>query len=110
MAPKAVTVTSPAVLPVTFPAGFAVFTLVLLFAASVTAHDYSDALRKCILFFEGQRSGKLPSDQRVKWRGHSALHDGASAGVDLRGGYYDAGDNIKFGFPMALRRQCLPGV
>lgn len=23
-------------------------------------------------------------------------------GVDLEGGYYDAGDNIKFGFPMAF--------
>ncbi|MFS8028709.1 putative cellulase [Helianthus anomalus] len=99
MAPKAVTVTSPAAFPVAFPA---VFVLLLLFAPSATAHDYSDALRKCILFFEGQRSGKLPADQRVKWRSHSALHDGASAGVDLTGGYYDAGDNIKFGFPMAF--------
>ncbi|CAM8938285.1 hypothetical protein QQ045_013579 [Rhodiola kirilowii] len=65
-------------------------------------HDYHDALRKCIMFFEGQRSGKLPSDQRIKWRGDSAMRDGASAGVDLTGGYYDAGDNIKFGFPMAF--------
>ncbi|KAI3744417.1 hypothetical protein L1987_57497 [Smallanthus sonchifolius] len=96
MAPKSVT--SPAA----FPAVFAGFTLYLIFSASAAAHDYSDALRKCILFFEGQRSGKLPPDQRVKWRSHSALHDGASAGVDLRGGYYDAGDNIKFGFPMAF--------
>ncbi|XP_022864293.1 endoglucanase 8-like isoform X1 [Olea europaea var. sylvestris] len=65
-------------------------------------HDYHDALRKSILFFEGQRSGKLPPDQRVRWRRDSALHDGATAGVDLRGGYYDAGDNVKFGFPMAF--------
>lgn len=75
MAPKAVT--SPAA----FPVAFAVFTLVFLFCGSVNAHDYSDALRKCILFFEGQRSGRLPPDQRVTWRSHSALHDGASAGV-----------------------------
>ncbi|KAL3327491.1 hypothetical protein AABB24_035264 [Solanum stoloniferum] len=65
-------------------------------------HDYHDALRKSILFFEGQRSGKLPPDQRIKWRRDSALHDGASAGVDLTGGYYDAGDNVKFVFPMAF--------
>ncbi|ONI31790.1 hypothetical protein PRUPE_1G331000 [Prunus persica] len=65
-------------------------------------HDYHDALRKSILFFEGQRSGKLPPDQRLKWRRDSALHDGSTAGVDLTGGYYDAGDNIKFGFPMAF--------
>lgn len=68
----------------------------------VLGHDYSEALRKCILFFEGQRSGRLPPDQRLTWRRDSALHDGATAGVDLTGGYYDAGDNIKFGFPMAF--------
>ncbi|KAI7756371.1 hypothetical protein M8C21_026137, partial [Ambrosia artemisiifolia] len=88
--------------PTTSPLVLAVVTLFLLIFTSVNAHDYSDALHKCILFFEGQRSGRLPPDQRVTWRGHSALHDGASVGVDLRGGYYDAGDNIKFGFPMAF--------
>ncbi|GFQ05804.1 endoglucanase 9 [Phtheirospermum japonicum] len=66
------------------------------------AHDYKDALAKSILFFEGQRSGKLPSMQRMDWRGDSALSDGAKAGVDLTGGYYDAGDNVKFNFPMAF--------
>ncbi|PIA26604.1 hypothetical protein AQUCO_09100045v1 [Aquilegia coerulea] len=66
-------------------------------------HNYVEALRKSILFFEGQRSGKLPADQRLKWRRDSALKDGFStAGLDLTGGYYDAGDNIKFGFPMAF--------
>ncbi|KAJ4963356.1 hypothetical protein NE237_023295 [Protea cynaroides] len=65
-------------------------------------HDYQEALSKCILFFEGQRSGSLPADQRLTWRGHSGLSDGSATGVDLTGGYYDAGDNIKFGFPMAF--------
>lgn len=44
-------------------------------------HNYMDALRKSILFFEGQRSGKLPPDQRLRWRRDSALHDGHSVGV-----------------------------
>ena len=39
---------------------------------------------------------------RVPWRGSSALNDGSLAGVDLTGGYYDAGDNVKFGFAMAF--------
>ncbi|KMZ74935.1 endo-beta-1,4-glucanase, family GH9 [Zostera marina] len=64
--------------------------------------NYKDALSKTILFFEGQRSGKLPADQRMKWRSDSALDDGQTIGVDLSGGYYDAGDNVKFGFPMAF--------
>ncbi|KAK6156120.1 hypothetical protein DH2020_010368 [Rehmannia glutinosa] len=64
--------------------------------------DYGAALTKSLLYFEAQRSGKLPTDQRVQWRGDSALNDGKDAGVDLVGGYYDAGDNVKFGFPMAF--------
>ncbi|KAJ4962470.1 hypothetical protein NE237_022409 [Protea cynaroides] len=38
----------------------------------------------------------------MTWRGPSALGDGLAAGVNLTRGYYDAGDNIKFGFPMAF--------
>ena len=45
------------------------------------AIDYGDALGKSILFFEGQRSGKLPTAQRVTWRGDSALSDGQLEGV-----------------------------
>ncbi|KAL2928113.1 Endoglucanase 17 [Bienertia sinuspersici] len=68
----------------------------------LAAHNYRDALTKSILFFEGQRSGKLPPNQRMSWRKDSGLSDGAEAHVDLVGGYYDAGDNVKFGFPMAF--------
>eukprot|EP00257_Ricinus_communis_P027745 XP_025015159.1 endoglucanase 4 [Ricinus communis] len=70
--------------------------------AVVDSHDYGDALTKSILFFEGQRSGKLPPNQRMTWRKDSALRDGYQIGVDLVGGYYDAGDNVKFNFPMAF--------
>ncbi|RAL43004.1 unnamed protein product [Cuscuta campestris] len=63
--------------------------------------DYSDALYKSILFFEGQRSGNLPPNQRMTWRKNSGLSDGDLQHVDLVGGYYDAGDNVKFNFPMA---------
>ncbi|KAI4326776.1 hypothetical protein L6164_019312 [Bauhinia variegata] len=67
-----------------------------------TSQDYCNALEKSILFFEGQRSGKLPSDQHLTWRGNSGLSDGSAYHVDLVGGYYDAGDNVKFGLPMAF--------
>ncbi|XP_010522801.1 PREDICTED: LOW QUALITY PROTEIN: endoglucanase 17-like [Tarenaya hassleriana] len=68
----------------------------------IANHNYRDALTKSILFFEGQRSGKLPSHQRMTWRRDSGLSDGSALHVDLVGGYYDAGDNVKFGFPMAF--------
>ncbi|KAM0025887.1 putative cellulase [Helianthus debilis subsp. tardiflorus] len=66
------------------------------------ASSYGEALSKSIMFFEGQRSGFLPKDQRLNWRGNSGLGDGSADNVDLTGGYYDAGDNVKFGFPMAF--------
>lgn len=63
--------------------------------------NYGEALQKSFLFYEAQRSGDLPEDNRIAWRGDSALSDGADVNVDLTGGYYDAGDHVKFGFPMA---------
>ena len=70
--------------------------------AAAARPDYGDALSKSLLYFEAQRSGRLPYNQRVRWRGHSGITDGLQQGVDLVGGYYDAGDNVKFGFPMAF--------
>ncbi|KAJ8429019.1 hypothetical protein Cgig2_014998 [Carnegiea gigantea] len=76
--------------------------LTLQALASVPTYDYGDALDKTLLFFEAQRSGKLPYSNKVKWRANSAMRDGFSKGVDLVGGYYDAGDHVKFGLPMAF--------
>jgi hypothetical protein len=54
-----------------------------LFAISATARafDYADALTKSLLYFESQRSGRLPYNQRVSWRDHSGLTDGLEQGV-----------------------------
>lgn len=49
--------------------------------ATSLPHNYRDALTNSILFFEGQRSGKLPPNQRMRWRGDSALSDGAAEHV-----------------------------
>lgn len=45
-------------------------------------------------------AGKLV-DKKISWRGDSALKDGKQANLDLSKGMYDAGDLMKFGFPMA---------
>ncbi|XP_057850197.1 endoglucanase 24 [Cryptomeria japonica] len=74
----------------------------LVMQGATGAPDYKSALAKSILFFEGQRSGPLPPCQRLTWRRDSALRDGSDENIDLVGGYYDAGDNVKFGFPMAF--------
>lgn len=49
-----------------------------LAARSAGAFNYADALDKAILFFEAQRSGKLPQGQRVSWRADSGLSDGSA--------------------------------
>ncbi|XVF37323.1 hypothetical protein REPUB_Repub19eG0136000 [Reevesia pubescens] len=54
------------------------------------------------MFFQGQRSGRLPANQHITWRSNSGLSDGSTDHLDVTGGYYDAGDNVKFNFPMAF--------
>ena len=63
--------------------------------------NYGEALQKSLLFYELQRSGDLPEKVRCNWRGDSALTDGSDAGLDLTGGWFDAGDHVKFNLPMA---------
>ncbi len=63
-------------------------------------YNYAEVLQKSLFFYEAQRSGDLPDDYPVTWRGDSAMNDGADVGIDLTGGYYDAGDHVKFGLPM----------
>lgn len=46
-------------------------------------------------------AGKLVNN-KISWRGDSGLMDGSEEGLDLSKGMYDAGDSIKFGFPMAF--------
>ncbi|CAD6260403.1 unnamed protein product [Miscanthus lutarioriparius] len=67
--------------------------------------QYAEALHKALLFFNAQKSGRIPRNNGIPWRGNSGLKDGSDA-KDVKGGlvggYYDAGDNIKFHFPMAF--------
>ncbi|KYR02578.1 putative glycoside hydrolase [Tieghemostelium lacteum] len=69
--------------------------------------DYCQLLNDALMFYKYNRAGRLP-DNDVPWRGNSALKD-ASPGSqpdsngdgDLSKGYFDAGDHVKFGFPLS---------
>ncbi|MFU8871442.1 glycoside hydrolase family 9 protein [Micromonospora sp. SL4-19] len=83
-------------------AGLAAAVTAPLPASAAPTFNYAEALQKSLFFYEAQQSGKKPTWNRVSWRGDSALTDGADVGLDLTGGWYDAGDHVKFGFPMAF--------
>jgi hypothetical protein len=62
-------------------AAVAVLQLLLLAPSLAAAFNYADALSKSLIFFEGQRSGKLPPGNRMPWRADSGLTDGAQYNV-----------------------------
>jgi endoglucanase len=57
--------------------------------------QWSNVLGNSLWFYDAQRSGRLNEGaygNRVEWRNDSALEDGSDWGIDLTGGFYDAGD------------------
>ena len=58
-------------------------------SCSAERYDYGEVLRLSNLFYEAQRSGKLPTDNRIPWRGDSSTDDKGNNGEDLSGGYHD---------------------
>lgn len=64
-------------------------------------YNYGEALQKSILFYKANRLGDLPDNYILPWRTDAAMTDGADVGLDLTGGWADAGDGVKFGHPMA---------
>lgn len=76
-------------------------------SAKSTKYNYGDALGLSILFFDAQRSGKMPASNPIPWRHDSAMNDHGDGGVDLTGGWYDAGDHVKFNLPMAFSAHVL---
>ncbi|KAK7481400.1 hypothetical protein BaRGS_00027356 [Batillaria attramentaria] len=81
--------------PVTFGSSTTAATLTTRLPGPAGSKDYAKAIALSQMFYDAQRSGKLPADNPIPWRNDSALTD------CVVGGWYDAGDHVKFGFPMA---------
>ena len=66
--------------------------------------QWSNLLGNALYFFDIQRSGQLPPNFRVDWRNDSVLGDGKDVGIDLSGGFFDAGNYIKVRFFLVATR------
>lgn len=65
------------------------------------AQNYAEALQKALYFYECQQAGPLPDWNRVEWRSDSTMID------EIKGGWYDAGDHVKFNLPMSYSASML---
>lgn len=52
-------------------------------------YNYGPVVEKSLLFYEAQRTGRLPTNNRISWRGDSFLTDRGLNNEDLSGGYFD---------------------
>lgn len=58
--------------------------------AAESTYNYAEALQKSMFFYEVQQSGELPDWNEVSWRDDCMTNDYVS------GGFFDAGDHLKF--------------
>jgi len=64
-------------------------------ASAAADINYAKALQMSLYFYECQQAGNLPDWNRVEWRADATVDD------DVDGGWYDAGDHVKFNLPMS---------
>lgn len=64
--------------------------LVLCLATfTVAQYNYAEVIRQSLLFYEAQRTGVLPANNRIPWRGNTFTTDQGINGENLSGGYFD---------------------
>ena len=73
----------------------------IAYADAETDINYAEALQKSLYFYECQQAGELPDWNRVEWRSDAITDD------FIAGGWYDAGDHVKFNLPMAYSASML---
>jgi cytochrome c553 len=67
--------------------------------SSQVGSKYHDVLGLSLKFYEAQRD--VGPFSTVEWRKPASINDGADVGLDLNGGWFDAGDHVKFNLPMS---------
>ena len=76
--------------------------------APLADRNYADLLSKSLRFFDAQACGpNVSTYSSFDWRGACHVNDGntvigESATYNLTGGWHDAGDHVKFNYPMSF--------
>ena len=65
-------------------------------AETSSKYNYAEALQKSLFFYQAQQSGKLPEWNEVSWRADSMIKEDGTDADFIPGGWYDAGDHLKF--------------
>lgn len=77
------------------------------FAASESKYNYAEALQKSMFFYEAQQSGVLPEWNSVSWRADSMVDEAGNETDVVPGGWFDAGDHLKFSLTNAYTASVL---
>ena len=86
------------------------FTLLFnaFYVSAKDSFDYSTALKYSIYFYDANKCGPEAGDDNFfDWRGPCHTTDGSEKGLDLTGGFHDAGISVKFGLPQAYTASIL---
>ncbi|KAK9803902.1 hypothetical protein WJX72_003331 [[Myrmecia] bisecta] len=75
--------------------------MLLIFLVLPNSYDYKALVGKSFLFYDAQKSGVLPANNPIPWRGTSGMNDAGPNGESLVGGFYNDGGYVKYGLPLA---------